>query len=197
MTMDHVPRLNNHTGDEALKSVYKALPASHKKGASENVPHSGAQLSSAVASVDISELSQRIGEIHRKLETIEDATKRRQAFEGLDAIASHLAGKEDASHLEGFLETMDDFEKRDESAFRDTFTTAGALAEQGHDVGRWVDAFNKLEDPAEKEVFVEGTRSFLESGKKTAELESGMLNRFIGDIDGPGEGRDGEEGPAD
>lgn len=188
MTVDNIPSINNTTSDESIKSAYKALPVSRKKGGSDNVPDSGVQLASAVSSVEISESGKQIGQIHQDLEQIEDPVKQRQAFDGLEKIRAQLADEE-ANKMEKFLEATGELKREDEAAYQEAFSTVGRLAEADEDVPAWVDTFNKLEDSETKKEFMADTDRYLETEVEGGEMKAEVLDRYISGIDPPVEAR--------
>jgi hypothetical protein len=186
MTVDNIPSITNTTSDESIKSAYKALPTSRKKGGSENVQDTGVQLASAVSSVEISETGKQIGEIHQDLERIDDPVKKRQAFNGLEEVRSHLAD-DGASKMEKFLVKADELKAEDEAAFHEMFSTVGKLAGADEDVQAWVETYNEIEDTETKKQFMKDTERYLDTEIKGGDIKAEVLDRYISNIDHPDE----------
>lgn len=176
--MDGIDHVQN-AFDESTRTQYKELAASERKNSSENQTNSGVMLSRAVTSVAISGYSQKVDKIHRELENIEDPEERRQATEGLRKAMIHTAGKADASETVHFVESVDRLKEKDEAAFSEVFQTAGVLSEREYEIGKWMDAVLRIEDPEMTRGFVSETSRILETDAGEKGLELSTVTHFV------------------
>jgi hypothetical protein len=176
--MDSIDQ-TQQTLDESARDRYKAMAASEKKNTSENQTNSGVMLSRAVTSVSISSYGRKVDEIHRELENIEDPEERRKATEGMRKAMIHTAGKTDASETVEFIESVGRLKEKDEAAFTEVFRTAGALSEGDQDIGQWMDALLRIEDPEAIRSFVAETSLILDTDSKDEALRLKTINQFV------------------
>jgi len=105
MAIDGIPNPNNNITSEAIRHSYMALPTNRKKKKYDE--DNGADLVSAVSSVEISEMGQKLALINETLEKIEDPAERRRAQEGLERIKEKLAQRKDPSLMKRFLQSWE------------------------------------------------------------------------------------------
>jgi len=138
-------------------------------------------ITGALNAVSISAFGRQINAFYAALGGISDPQARQTATRGLTEVMQAFINDPQSARTASFFNTLQGYGQSDPAFFQSFFTTAGRLAAEGQDVGRWTNTFVELGDSGTERGFVGATGAILDAGSGSTGLGD-TLNQFLDSV---------------